>query len=98
VFYSMNIEDGFVTLKIKAQPQSSKNSFCGIYGESLKVKIKAPAIEGRANRELIRFISKSFKVPKSSIELLSGQSSKIKVLKFPISREFIKFVEKGDFL
>jgi uncharacterized protein (TIGR00251 family) len=91
VFYE--IKDGYVRLKIKAQPQSSKNSFCGLYGDTLKIKIKAPAVEGAANKELIKFISKSFKIPKSQVEFISGESSKIKLLKFPKSEKFLEFVD-----
>jgi len=91
VFYE--IRDGFVRLRVKAQPQSSKNSFCGLYGDALKIKIKAPAVEGSANKELIKFISKSFKVPKSQVEFISGETSKIKLLKFPQSERFLEFVE-----
>ena len=90
------MEDDFVKLRVKAQPQSSKNSFCEILEDALKIKIKAPAVEGAANKELIKFISKSFKVPKSSIELLSGQTSKIKTLKFPKTQEFLEFIKERE--
>jgi uncharacterized protein (TIGR00251 family) len=97
VFYK---EDGnFIILKIKAQPQSHKSQICGLYGEdAIKVKISAPAVEGAANKELIKFLSKRFKVAKSDITLLSGQSSKIKSIKLPKSQklqEFIKEIESG---
>jgi uncharacterized protein (TIGR00251 family) len=87
MYYSIN--DDIVTLKIKAQPSASKNEFCGLYGdEALKIRIKAPAVEGAANKELVKFLSKSFKVSKSSIEFKSGQNSKIKIVQFPLTSEF----------
>ena len=87
IFYT--IDNNQVTLKIKAQPASSKNEFCGVYGDdAIKVRIKAPAVEGAANKELVKFLSKSFKVSKSSIEFKSGQNSKIKIVKFPLTSEF----------
>lgn len=92
MYYS--IEDGSVILNIKAQPQASKNEFCGLYGDdTLKVRIKAAAVEGAANKELIKFISKSFKVPKSSVEFVSGETSKIKRVKFPLTERFEEFVK-----
>ncbi len=94
MFYK--IEEDSIILKIKAQPQSSKNSFCEILDDALKIKIKAPAVEGAANKELIKFISKSFKVPKSSIELLKGETSKIKTLKFPKSDKFLEFIKEME--
>ena len=61
MFY--NIEDETVSLRIKAQPNASKNEFCEVYGnDAIKVRIKAPAVEGAANNELVKFLAKSFKV------------------------------------
>ncbi len=72
--------DKGVILKIKAVPNSSKNEICGLLDDALKVKIKAPAVENKANEELVKFISKLLKVPKSSVSLKSGATSKIKTL------------------
>jgi len=95
MFY--NIEGEFVTLKIKAQPNSSKSEFCGLYGDdAIKVKVAAPAVEGAANKELVKFFSKSFKVPKSMVEFKSGQNSKIKLIKVPKSKLLMEFIERLD--
>lgn len=92
-------EGEYFTLKVKAQPKASRSEFCGLYGEdAIKVRIAAPAVEGAANKELVRFFSKEFKVPKSTIEFLSGQNSKIKLIKLEASeklKEFIKGLEDG---
>ncbi len=97
-----SIENGVVTLNIKAQPASSKNEFSGLYGEdALKVRVKAAAVEGAANKELVKFLSKSFKVAKSDITFKSGQTSKIKRLSFPLTDEFLnimKEIENGKSL
>ncbi len=69
-----------VVLKIKAVPNSSKNEICGVLDDALKVKIKAPAVENKANEELVKFFAKLLKIPKSSVVLKSGASSKIKSL------------------
>ncbi|MCB4743695.1 MAG: DUF167 domain-containing protein [Sulfurovum sp.] len=82
-----------ITLHIKAQPAASKNEFCEVYGDNaIKVRIKAPAVEGAANKELIKFLSKSFKVPKNQIIFKSGETSKIKVLKFPATEQFFAWI------
>ena len=91
-------QEGFVIFSIKAQPNSSKNKVAGILGDSLKVNIKAPAVEEAANKELVKFLSKLLKVPKSSIEFLSGQSSKKKIVKLPWNENvegFIKDLDEG---
>jgi len=78
-----------VSLRIKAQPNASRSEFADLYGEdAIKIRIKAPAVEGAANKELVKFLSKSFKVPKSDIIFKTGQNSKIKILEFPLSEKF----------
>ena len=87
MFYE--IKEDRVSLRIKAQPNASRSEFCELYGEdAIKIRIKAPAVEGAANKELVKFLSKSFKVPKSDIIFKTGQNSKIKILEFPLTEKF----------
>lgn len=79
-FYTQKGSD--LILKIKAVPNSSKNELCGLYDGALKVKIKAHAVENKANEELIKYFSKLLKVPKSQITLKTGGTSKHKMLLF----------------
>lgn len=62
-------QNNTLVLKIKAVPNSSKNEICGLFDDALKVKIKAPAVENKANEELVKFFAKLLKVPKSSVIL-----------------------------
>ena len=57
-------QNNTLVLKIKAVPNSSKNEICGLFDDALKVKIKAPAVENKANEELVKFFAKLLKVPK----------------------------------
>ena len=96
MFY--NIEGEKVSIRIKAQPAASKNEFCGIYGEdAIKIRIKAPAVEGAANKELIKFLAKSFKVSKSDILFKTGQNSKIKIVEFPLTQIFNDWIEQNGY-
>ena len=91
MFY--NIEGEKVSIRIKAQPAASKNEFCEIYGEdAIKIRIKAPAVDGAANKELLKFLAKSFKVSKSDILFKSGQQSKIKIIEFPLTEKFKEWI------
>ncbi len=93
MFY--NIDNNRISMRIKAQPAASKNEFCEIYGEnSIKIRIKAPAVDGAANKELIKFISKSFKVSKSDIIFKSGKQSKIKIVQFPLTEKFNEWIKQ----
>jgi uncharacterized protein (TIGR00251 family) len=83
----------YVDIFIQARPGSSKNEIVGIHDDTLKVKIKAPAVEGAANKELVKFLAKLFKVPKSEIRFVSGETSKRKRLRFPKSEKLMRFIE-----
>ena len=92
MFY--NIEDETVSLRIKAQPNASKSEFCEVYGnDAIKIRIKAPAVEGAANKELVKFLAKSFKVSKSDILFKTGQNSKIKIVAFPLNDKFREWIK-----
>ncbi len=96
MFYE--VTEDKVSLRIKAQPAASRNEFCEIYGEdAIKIRIKAPAVEGAANKELVKFLSKSFKVSKSDIIFKSGQNSKIKIIEFPLTEKFNEWIEKHGY-
>ena len=66
---------------IKIVPNSSKNDII-LEDEFVKVKITAQPIENKANKALVEYLSKNFKVPKTSIEIVKGNTSKEKTLLF----------------
>ena len=72
-----------MTLAVRAQPGAKKTAITGIYGEGaaaqLKIAVHAPPIEGRANEALIAFLAEVFRLPKSAVELKSGELSRSKV-------------------
>ncbi len=60
------------------QPRASKTEVVGRHGDAIKIRVKAPPVDGAANEELIRFLSRRFKVPRKAVELVSGSSSRHK--------------------
>jgi uncharacterized protein (TIGR00251 family) len=66
---------------VKVHPRAEKNAITGEFGDALKVSLTAPAIEGRANDACIEFFAKLLKVPRSSVTIASGQSSRNKVIR-----------------
>ena len=70
--------DGLV-IRVKIVPNSSKNDIV-LEEEFIKVKVTAQPIENKANKALVEFLSKTFKIPKTSIEILKGDTSKEKTL------------------
>jgi len=93
MFYE--IKDDKVVFNIKAQPNSSKNKIAGLYGDALKINIKAPAVEGAANKELIKFLSKTFKVSKSDI-IIKGETSKKKQIIIPLNEKIKEFLSEFE--
>ncbi len=82
-----------IIVKIKIIPSSSKNKIVGAYGDTLKVAITAPPVEGKANKRCIAYLAKCFDIAKSNLEIISGQTSKNKLIKiYDINRE--EFLEK----
>ena len=77
--------DGLL-IRIKIVPNSSKNDLI-IEDEFIKIKVTAQPIENKANKALVEFLSKRFKVPKTSIEIVKGDTSKEKTLLFSIKDE-----------
>jgi len=67
-------------ITILVQPSARRNEVLGFEDGVLKVKIAAPPVKGRANRELIEFLSQLLKVSKSSITLEKGATSRRKVI------------------
>ncbi len=65
-------------LRLYIQPRSSRNQIVGLFGNSLKVKLTSPPIEGAANKCCCAYLSKIFKIPKSNIELVSGDKARQK--------------------
>lgn len=71
-----------IILKIKASTHSSHNEIVGWENGELKIRIHAIPEKGKANKELIAFLAKSLKIPKSHIVLVRGANSKHKELCF----------------
>lgn len=71
-------KDG-VVLQLKISPNASKNAILKD-DTGIKIKLTAQPIEGKANKALVEFLSKQLKIPKTSIEILRGETSKDKTL------------------
>ncbi len=71
-------KDGLI-IQLKISPNASKNAILKD-DTGLKIKLTAQPIEGKANKALIEFLSKQLKVPKTSIEIIKGDTSKDKTL------------------
>ncbi len=68
-------------LSVHVQPGARTNEIAGIHGNRLKVRLKAPPVDGKANKALIRWAATYFNVPTARITLIRGKASRQKTLK-----------------
>ena len=76
------LENG-LRVRILLQPKASKDAIVGLHDDELKISITAPPIDGAANVYLLKYLSKLFKVPKSSILLEKGELNRHKQIFIP---------------
>jgi len=69
------------TFAVRVHPRAKKNAITGEVGDALKVALTAPPVEGKANQACIEFFAKLLKVPRSSVSITSGLTSRSKVIR-----------------
>jgi uncharacterized protein (TIGR00251 family) len=69
------------TFSVRVHPRAKKNAMTGQLGDSLKISLSAPPIDGKANAACIEFLAKFLKVPRSSVTIAAGESSRNKVIR-----------------
>jgi uncharacterized protein (TIGR00251 family) len=72
-----------VLLHLHVVPGAAKTEIAGIHDDRLKVRVKARAVEGGANRELLRFLADLFEVGPSYLEIVHGASDRRKTVRLP---------------
>ncbi len=70
-----------VTFAVKVHPRARKNAITGKTGDALKLALTAPPVEGKANEACVEFIAKILKLPRSSVTMAAGQTSRNKVIR-----------------
>jgi len=75
-----NLAAGTVIFAVRVQPRASKDEIAGEMAGVMKIRLQAPAVEGRANEALIEFLAELLKTPKGAVRILSGERSRVKRL------------------
>lgn len=84
-------KDNALIFTVRAVPRASKSEIVGSLDGALKIRLASPPVDGAANLELVKILSKAFDVPKNAVEILSGQTGRTKQVK-------ISGVSAADFL
>ena len=88
-----------VTFSVKVQPRARKNAITGTVGDALKVALTAPPVQGKANDAVISFFADFFDIPRSSVTIASGPTSRLKIIRISgASRQDLeqRLRESGD--
>ena len=82
---------GGVSFAVKVHPRAKKDAITGEIGDAIKLSLTTPPVEGRANEACIEFFSKLLKVPRSSVSIASGLSSRNKVIRIAgVSGDYVR--------
>ena len=71
---------GGARVKLHVHPGAKRNGISGFFGDSIKFDLQTPPIDGKANAALFKILAKMLKCSKSSIALISGETSRDKTL------------------
>lgn len=70
--------DQNLILNCRLQPKAAQDEFAEVAEGRIKIRITAPPVDGKANKHLIKFLARQFKVPQSSVTIMSGDNSRQK--------------------
>ena len=70
-----------ISFAVKVQPRARRNAITGVMGDALKLALTAPPVEGRANEAVIEFFAQLFQIPRASVTIASGETSRNKVIR-----------------
>ena len=69
------------TFAVKVHPRARRNAITGTLGDAIKLAVTAPPVEGKANQAVIEFFAEFFAIPRSSVSIASGETSRNKVVR-----------------
>jgi uncharacterized protein len=70
-----------ISFSVKVHPRARKNAITGTVGDALKLALTAPPVEGKANQAVIEFFADLFAIPRSSVTIASGETSRNKIVR-----------------
>jgi uncharacterized protein len=71
---------GTVSFSVRVQPRASHDEIAGAMEGAMKIRLRVPAVENRANEALIELLSRVLKTPKSAVRIRSGEQSRTKIV------------------
>ena len=78
--------DRALILRVRVQPRAHRDETAGLHGNQLKIRLRAPPIDGNANASLVRFVARLCGVPMKDVEIISGASGRDKRVRIEAPR------------
>ncbi|MDH3309132.1 MAG: DUF167 family protein [Gammaproteobacteria bacterium] len=76
-----------LVLQVQVQARAASDAIAGVLGDRLKVRLTAPAVEGRANEHLMTYLARVFGIPRSHVVLVRGKTAKHKQVRLRSPRK-----------
>ncbi len=73
--------DGTVILPVHVVPRAARNEIVSVEGETLKVRVKAPPVKGKANEALVKLLAKTLGLRKDQVEIVAGRTARRKMVR-----------------
>jgi hypothetical protein len=71
---------GGVRFEVHAKPRAKASRVVGVHGDALDLAVAAPPVDGAANDAIVRFLAERFGVPRASVHIVRGASSRVKLV------------------
>ena len=75
---AVSVRDGAAVFRVRVQPRARRDEIAGEWEGAVKVRLRAPATENRANEALIAFLAQVLRIPKAAVRILAGERSRAK--------------------
>lgn len=79
--FTVDEHKGGISFRVKIHPRARRDAIAGEIGDALKLALKASPVDGRANEACVKFFANLLKVPRASVTIASGQSSRNKIIR-----------------
>ena len=78
--------DRALVLRVRVQPRADRDEIAGLHGNQLKIRLRTPPVDGKANASLVRFVARLCGVPRKNVEIISGASGRDKRIRIEAPR------------
>lgn len=82
-----------ISIALHVQPNARKTEIAGLHGDRLKIRISVPPVEGKANRELCRWLARQLGVNRSHISLITGEGCRDKLVRIKTDSKQMQIVK-----